>query len=36
MNTVSLIRRLWAHATWADKLVLDALVIAGADAPPVA
>ena len=36
MDTPSLIRRVFAHTAWADKLVLDALVAAGDDAPPVA
>lgn len=35
MDTVSLIRRLFAHAAWADRLVLDALIAAGDDAPAV-
>jgi uncharacterized damage-inducible protein DinB len=34
MDTSSLIRRIFAHAAWADKLVLDALIAAGNDAPP--
>ena len=36
MDTVSLIRRIWAHAAWADKLVIDALEAAADAAPPVA
>ncbi|MEO7520777.1 MAG: DinB family protein [Gemmatimonas sp.] len=36
MNALSLIRRLFAHAAWADKLLLNALVTAGARAPQVA
>ena len=35
MDTPSLIRRIFAHAAWADKLVLDALVNAGDAAPAV-
>lgn len=33
MNALSLIRRMCAHAAWADELLLDALVAAGADTP---
>jgi len=36
MDIISLMRRLWAHAAWADKLALDALVTASASAPQVA
>src|SRR4051812_17146207 len=35
MDIPSLIRRVFAHAAWADKLVLDALMAAGDSAPAV-